>query len=126
MFLFGGTVSILNDNICFFKPLVDVPINFINFKSDISPAVNFDICFFHGLERIVQGRQGFVFHLYQGKGFVKYLLIIGRYCQYRVADKPDHIVAQEHLFFLFFGPQRKPVFNYLGNLENSGKGSDTG
>ena len=93
MFLLGGTVSILNDNICVFKPLLDVPISFINLKGDVPPAVYLDTRFFHGLKRIVQGRQGFIFHLYQGEGFVNRLLIIGRYGQHRVPDKPDHIVA---------------------------------
>ena len=49
MFLLGGSLSILNDNICVFEPLVDVAINFINFKGDVAPAVYLDVRFFHDL-----------------------------------------------------------------------------
>ena len=93
MFLLGGTVCILNDNICLFKPLLDVPIIFINFKGNVATAVYLDVRFFHGHERIVDGRQRFIFHLYEGEGFVNRLPIIGRYGQHRVPHKSDHIVA---------------------------------
>ena len=66
MFLFGGTVCILYDNICLAKPFADIAISLIDFKGDIAPAVYVDPGLFDGLERIMQGRQGFVIHLYQG------------------------------------------------------------
>ena len=53
-------------------------------------------------------------------------LIIGRQGHHRVPDEPDHIIAQKHLLFLLFGSQRKPVFDYFGNLENGGHGPDAG
>ena len=116
MFLFGCAVCILNDDISLFKPILDVSIHFLNFKGDIAPVVYLDVLFFHGFKRIVQGRQSFVLHLNQRERFSSRHLIIGRQSQHRIPDKPNHIVSQKHLFFLFLGSQKKPVFNYLGNL----------